>query len=136
MTDSIQKNDSAVDEFMNQVAQEKRLQEDKKKQEVAEKKAEEECLKAEKAKPATTQDIVAIAMIYPPADTANHEGTSTPLLEKDLNNEHELYAMTIEELTKHGIETYGFSKVEADLYGADIKEKSQAMENVEQQAHA
>ncbi len=40
----------------------------------------------------------------------------------------------MEELTKHGIETYGFSEVEADLYAADVKEKRQAMENTEQQA--
>jgi hypothetical protein len=71
-------------------------------------------------------------MISNPADTANHKRTSDPLLEKELTNE--LYATTMEELTKHGIETYGFSKVEADLYVADIEEKRQAMKNVEQQA--
>ena len=86
---------------------------------------EEKCLRAKKAKATTTQDIVAIAMISPPADT-------DPLLEKDLINE--LYAMTMEELTKHGIETCGFSKVEENLYAADIKEKMQAMKNVEHQA--
>jgi hypothetical protein len=43
MVDSIKKkNNSPADELMNQVAQEKCLQEDKKKQRVAEKKAEEE----------------------------------------------------------------------------------------------
>jgi hypothetical protein len=96
------------------------------------KKSEEEHLKARTAKAATTQDIMAVAMVSPPADTTNHEGTSDPLLEKDLTNE--LYAMTMEELTKHGIETCGFSKVEENLYAADIKEKMQAMKNVEQQA--
>jgi hypothetical protein len=40
----------------------------------------------------------------------------------------------MEELTKQGIATYGFSKVEVDLYAADIKEKRQTMEKVEQQA--
>jgi len=45
-----------------------------------------------------------------------------------------LNAMTMEELIKHGIETYGFAKVEADIYATDIKEKRQMMENVEQQA--
>jgi hypothetical protein len=68
----------------------------------------------------------------PSADTVYHKGTFNSLLEKDLTNE--LYAVTMEELTKHGIETYGFSKVEADLYAADIEEKRQAMENMEQQA--
>ncbi len=92
---------------------------------MAEKKAEDECLRAKKAKAVTTQDIVAVATISPPADTDH-------LLEKYLTNE--LYAMSMEELTKYGIETYGFSKVEADLYAADIKEKRQAMEKVEQQA--
>jgi hypothetical protein len=92
---------------------------------VAEKKAEEEHLRAKKAKAATTQDIVAVVTISPPADT-------DPLLEEDLTNE--LYAMTVDELTKHRIETYGFSKVEADLYVAYIKKKRQAMEKVEQQA--
>ncbi len=70
------------------LAQERRLREDKNKQQVAEKKAEEERLKAKKAKAANTKkDIVAIAIVSPPADTANHKGTSNPLLEKDLTNE-------------------------------------------------
>jgi hypothetical protein len=56
---------------------------------------------------------MAIAKISPPTDTANHEGTSNYPLEKDLTNE--LYTMTMEELTKQGIETYGFSKMEVDL---------------------
>jgi hypothetical protein len=80
----------------------------------------------------TIQDIVAVAMISPPPDTANQDRTSNSLLEKDLGNE--LHAMTMEEFTKHGIENYGFSKVEADLYVADINEKRQALENVDQQA--
>ena len=90
---------------------------------MAEKKAEDECLRAKKAKAVTTQDIVAVATISPPADT-------DPLLEKDLINE--LYAMTMEELIKHGIETYGFSEVEADLYAADIEEKREGIDKVGQ----
>jgi hypothetical protein len=51
---------------MNQVAQEKRLQQDKKRQQAAEKEVEEEHLKAKKAKAATTQDIVALQGSLPP----------------------------------------------------------------------
>jgi hypothetical protein len=39
----------------------------------------------------------------------------------EVNLANVLNAMTMEELIKHGIETYGFSKVEADLYATDIK---------------
>jgi hypothetical protein len=42
--------------------------------------------------------------------------------------------MTVEELTKHGIKTYGFSKVEADLYAEDVEEKRHVMDEAEQQA--
>jgi hypothetical protein len=81
------KNNSTADKVMNQVAQERRLREDKNKQQVAEKKVDEERLKAKKAKAANTKDILAIATIFLPADTANHKGTSNPLLEKDLTSE-------------------------------------------------
>ena len=66
---------------------------------------------------------MAVATISAPSDT-------DPLLKKDLTNE--LNAMTMEELTKHRIETYGFSEVEADLYAADIEEKRERIDKVGQ----
>jgi hypothetical protein len=52
---------SALEELMYQVTQEKHLQEEKKKQRVAEKKAAEDCMKVDKA-----QAIATVVTISPP----------------------------------------------------------------------
>jgi hypothetical protein len=109
-------------EIMNQVTQEKRLREEKKKQRAAEKKAEEDRMKVDKAQASAT-----VVTIYPPIDTINQEAN-------DNNLSNALYAMIMEELITHSIETYGYTQAEADLYAAAIEEKKQAIEMVEQQA--
>jgi hypothetical protein len=112
---------STSEELMNQVTQEKRLREEKKKQRAAEKKAEEDCMKVDKA-----QAITTIAMISPPINTINQEANNHNLLNAP-------YAMTMEELIMNSIETYRYTHAEADLYAAAIEEKKQAIERLKQQ---
>ena len=73
------------------------------------------------------QAIATIATISPPINTINQEANNG-------NLSNALYAMTMEELITHSIETYGYTQVEADLYATAIKEKKQAIERVKQQA--
>jgi hypothetical protein len=91
------------------------------KQRAAEKKAEEDCMKVDKA-----QAIATIATISPPINTINQEANNN-------NLSNALYAMIIKELIRHSIETYRYTQAEADRYAAAIKEKKQAIERFEQQ---
>jgi hypothetical protein len=62
-----------------------------------------------------------------------HDSNYNPGLE-DLNLNNDLFAMMFAELIVHGKETYGQSNKKGELYAANIEERKQAIENIEQQA--
>ncbi len=92
----------AADDLMHQVAQEKRIHEEKKKKCQEEKKAEEERLKSEREKAITQEDTAAAITISSPANTNGHGTTYDGL---DLTNA--LFAMTLAELIQYGKEELG-----------------------------
>jgi hypothetical protein len=120
---------TAADDLMNQVAQEKRICEEKKKKCQEEKKAEEESFKSKREK--TINQAIAVATtISPPTDTNSHGANYDSNL--DLTNA--LFAVTLAKLIAYGKETLGQSNKAAELYIAHIEEQNQAIKLVKQQA--
>jgi hypothetical protein len=119
---------TAADDLMKQVAQEKRIREEKKKQRQIEKKAEEDRRKAER-EAAILQTEALVAAISPPADNEDQQSGH-----HNLAADSPLFTMTTEELDVYATDTMGMNEEEKECFIAHVQDQNQAYELLENEA--